>query len=711
MDKNDSIPELKSFALVAEEQSDLDAVRNNSRTEITGAWMFRKMRAVFQRLPTVFQKNTLNAVEEPEVDPEQSCVPDPIVSEPEPTGASVDVGSDQGGENISPTESTTGRKTKKIRSIFWRLCAVFQTKTPKSVEQPEVDLPDPEDSCFPDPVAPESEPEMDLVGIEQPCIPEPEGNLVASPEPKLDLVDPQKSCVSQTEPEPEEDLDSWILDTEYECDLVDLVDLYAPGPSDPELHPEEDLDDPPEHEWGVVDSVELYRTPWTNILKGEMPKEGREVRLEVYVNGAFYSADSYWASDDKDVQLEFEITDAIYDFIGCDASREIDVQLEVETDDHVSVSYCSPGDTKVQLEVDGNENISVCKMEDLQLEMDKNDSIPELKSFALVAEEQSDLDAVRNNSRTEKTAGRMFRKMKAVFQRLSAVFQTKTPNAVEEPEVDPEQSCVPDPSVSEPEPTGASVDVDIDQDGLDTGLNISPTECTTGRKTKKIRSIFWRLCAVFQTKTPKSVEQPEVDLPDPEDSCFPDPAAPESEPEMDLVGIEQPCIPEPEGNLVASPEPKLDLVDPQKSCVSQTEPEPEEDLDSWILDTEYECDLVDLVDLYAPGPSDPELHPEEDLDDPPEHEWGVVNSVELYRTPRTNIQPEPEEDLDSWILDTEYECDLVDLVDLYAPGPSDPELHPEEDLDDPPEHEWGVVNSVELYRTPRTNIPAGFESR
>ncbi|RXN32351.1 sterile alpha motif domain-containing 3-like isoform X2 [Labeo rohita] len=155
----------------------------------------------------------------------------------------------------------------------------------------------------------------------------------------------------------------------------------------------------------VVRAHPLDRTKVPMAVKEEMPKEGREVRLEVYVNGAFYSADSYWASDEKDVQLEFEITDAIYDFIGCDASREIDVQLEVETDDHVSVSYCSPGDVKVQLEVDGNENISVCEVEDLQLEMDKNDSIPELKCFALVAEEQSDqsgLDAVKNNSQTGK---------------------------------------------------------------------------------------------------------------------------------------------------------------------------------------------------------------------------------------------------------------------------------------------------------------------
>ncbi|KAL0201916.1 hypothetical protein M9458_005103, partial [Cirrhinus mrigala] len=127
---------------------------------------------------------------------------------------------------------------------------------------------------------------------------------------------------------------------------------------------------------------------------GEMSTEAREVRLEVYVNGAFYSADSYWASDDKGVQLEFEITDAIYDFIGCDPSREIDVQLEVVTDDHVSVSYCSPGEMKVQLEVDENNDISVCEVEDLQLEMDKNDSISELKSFALVS------DAAKNISPT-----------------------------------------------------------------------------------------------------------------------------------------------------------------------------------------------------------------------------------------------------------------------------------------------------------------------
>ncbi|KAL0149968.1 hypothetical protein M9458_054627, partial [Cirrhinus mrigala] len=114
-----------------------------------------------------------------------------------------------------------------------------------------------------------------------------------------------------------------------------------------------------------------------------MSTEEREVRLEVYLNGTFYSADSYWASVDKEERLEFEITDAIYDLIGCSTSQEIDVQRGVVTDDHVSVSYCSPGEMKVQLEVAGNNDISVC-------EMNRNDNISELKSLTLVSEDLSD---------------------------------------------------------------------------------------------------------------------------------------------------------------------------------------------------------------------------------------------------------------------------------------------------------------------------------
>ncbi|KAL0201915.1 hypothetical protein M9458_005102, partial [Cirrhinus mrigala] len=221
----------------------------------------------------------------------------------------------------------------------------------------------------------------------------------------------------------------------------------------------------------------------------------------------------------------------------------------------------------------------------------------------------------------------------------------------------------------------------------------------------------------FQRKTPKPVGQPEVDLPDPEESCFPDPVAPEPEPEMDLVGIEQPCIPEPEGNLVASPEPELDLVESEESCVSQTGkemqienskemkiqkipgfivtkrteyttmrtvkkipllgvsawletdlniPKSEEDL---MASFELDWDLFDSVELHSPGPSDPEPHPEENLDDPPEREWGVVDSVELYRT--------------TWTNKLEIEEDMVDSEELYFLGRSESEPRPEWDPDVP----------------------------
>ncbi len=60
----------------------------------------------------------------------------------------------------------------------------------------------------------------------------------------------------------------------------------------------------------------------------------REVRLEVYLNGTFYSSDSYFALDHRDVQLE--ITDAIYNLLGCSASQDVDVKLKVVTNDQVS---------------------------------------------------------------------------------------------------------------------------------------------------------------------------------------------------------------------------------------------------------------------------------------------------------------------------------------------------------------------------------------
>ncbi|XP_052396117.1 uncharacterized protein LOC127944274 isoform X1 [Carassius gibelio] len=275
-----------------------------------------------------------------------------------------------------------------------------------------------------------------------------------------------------------------------------------------------------------------------------MSTEVREVLLEVYLNGAFYCRESYWASDDKDVQLEFEITNAIYDLLGCSASQEIDVQLEFETDDHVSVGHCSPGEMHMELETDENQNISVCEVKDLQLEMNRNVSVSELKKPALVSEDLRDPagpsvedSGVQENSPTESTAGWMFKKISAVFQQLTAIFQTNALNAVGKPEVDlldPEESFAPDPSISKQEPE----------------VNLVDTE---------------QSC----------IPEPEMDLLDSEESCLPDPSIPEPEPEMNLVDIEQSCVPDPSA---PAPGPEVDLVDPEESCApgpSVPEPEPE----------------------------------------------------------------------------------------------------------------------------------------
>ncbi len=76
--------------------------------------------------------------------------------------------------------------------------------------------------------------------------------------------------------------------------------------------------------------------------------------------------------------------------------------------------------------------------------------------------------------------------------------------------------------------------------------------------------------------------EPKLDVVEPEESCVPDPRAPEPEPEMDLVDTEQFCI--PETDLVAPPEPKLDVVDPKKSYISPKGEEMQIEMSSYNLD-------------------------------------------------------------------------------------------------------------------------------
>ncbi|XP_058618565.1 uncharacterized protein LOC131531654 [Onychostoma macrolepis] len=394
------------------------------------------------------------------------------------------------------------------------------------------------------------------------------------------------------------------------------------------------------------------------ITPDTMSIEAREVRLEVYLNGAFYSDDSYFALDDKDVQLEFEITDAIYDLLGCSASQDVDVKLKVVTDDRVSITYCSPGEMRLQLEVDENEEISVCEVKDLQLKMNRNDSISELKSPTLVSKDLSDpagasgeeandqggLDAEENRP-AESTAGWMFRKMSAVFQQLSAIFQTNTLNAVGEPEVDlvdTEQSCVPDPSVPEPEPAGPSGEEANDQGGLDAEEN-RPAELNAGRMTKKISTVFQRFHAVFQRKMLNSVGEPEVDLIDTEQSCITDPSV--SEPEPAGPSVEEA---NDQGGLDAEenrPAENTNMMKIKKVhgfvMTKRTEYATVRNIKK--IRTFFQNDRPKHVGVSAwpeMNQNVPEPEPEDDLDDPPENEWDLAAPEESCE-PGPSV-PEPE---------------------------------------------------------------------
>uniref|UniRef100_A0A672Q2A7 Tyrosine-protein phosphatase domain-containing protein n=1 Tax=Sinocyclocheilus grahami TaxID=75366 RepID=A0A672Q2A7_SINGR len=116
---------------------------------------------------------------------------------------------------------------------------------------------------------------------------------------------------------------------------------------------------------------------------------------------------------------------------------------------------------------------------------------------------------------------------------------------------------------------------------------------TAGGMTKKMRAIFQQIRAVFQSKMPKPVGQPEVDLLDPEESFVPDLSAPKPEPEVDLLDPEVSFVP---GPSAPKPEPEVDLLDTEVSCVPDpSAPKPEPELN--LVDTEQSCIPEPEVDL------------------------------------------------------------------------------------------------------------------
>ncbi|KTG42814.1 hypothetical protein cypCar_00046713 [Cyprinus carpio] len=216
---------------------------------------------------------------------------------------------------------------------------------------------------------------------------------------------------------------------------------------------------------------------------------------------------------------------------------------------------------RVQLEVDASDYISVCEVKDLQLEMNRNDGISELKSPTLVSEDLSD-------------------------------------------------------------PAGPSVEEANDQGGLD--AENSPTESTKAMKSKKVHGFvvtkrveyatvrnIKKTSTFLQKDRPKPVgvsAWPEMDLNVPEPEPREDLAAPHrlKWDLVDAVELYTPGPSVPEEDLDEPPECEWDMVDSMELYApGSSDPEPDS-----------VEDLFDSLELYVPGPSVLEPQPEWDLATP-----------------------------------------------------------------------------------------------
>ncbi|XP_016354161.1 uncharacterized protein LOC107697821 [Sinocyclocheilus anshuiensis] len=272
-----------------------------------------------------------------------------------------------------------------------------------------------------------------------------------------------------------------------------------------------------------------------------MSSELGEVLVEVYVNGAFYCTDSYWASDEQDV--ESEITRAIYDHFDCYKPEDIDVQLEVVMNDAVS---CEEKD--VQLEADFKDAIS-------QPVLLTNPAGPSTE----VAGSSSEIDQDGMNASPETSEEVIPTEFAKVRKTISEFFRT---GISAQPKTDPavyESLC---------EEAGSSSE--IGQGGMDASLEIAKKDIPIEyAKVRKTISVF------FQKRYGISAQ------PDPDESlCVPAASAPEPtseplsstsepmEPQLDPDNTEEWCIPDP-SSFESGPSSSEGLVDDISDAISK----------------------------------------------------------------------------------------------------------------------------------------------
>ncbi|XP_067305980.1 uncharacterized protein [Pseudorasbora parva] len=208
--------------------------------------------------------------------------------------------------------------------------------------------------------------------------------------------------------------------------------------------------------------------------------DGREVPLEVYVNGELFLIDSVWVPDEENMQVDLMVTDSIYDLLGCLPGDT--TQLEVD-DEGMSVSHAALEGEDLHLDITCNSTETTTGWIARKI----NGFIRTLFWMNPAPEPEVNLVTVHwpaEVPENEKDGPkRVIKKMSACPKYFPIDPAEPLCDPVTEPELDlpgPKESCVPDANVPDTEPVSAE-DRKVD---VSDGMNASPEMSGPGESTK-----------------------------------------------------------------------------------------------------------------------------------------------------------------------------------------------------------------------------------
>ncbi|XP_067305939.1 uncharacterized protein [Pseudorasbora parva] len=240
--------------------------------------------------------------------------------------------------------------------------------------------------------------------------------------------------------------------------------------------------------------------------------DGREVPLEVYVNGELFLIDSVWVPDEENMQVDLMVTDSIYDLLGCLPGDT--TQLEVD-DEGMSVSHAALEGEDLHLDITCNSTETTTGWIARKI----NGFIRTLFWMNPAPEPEVNLVTVRwpaEVPENEKDGPkRVIKKMSACPKYFPIDPAEPLCDPVTDPELDlpgPKESCVPDANVPDTEPVSAE-DRKVD---VSDGMNAFPEMSGPGESTKdkKMSPILKYFPLDAPDTEPVSAEDRKVDVRD-----------------------------------------------------------------------------------------------------------------------------------------------------------------------------------------------------